>query len=296
MISKKHALSVILLTCIVCVITVGAFILLRDHTSRNGSSDSSQESPVASSEPESSSESVEDLSSDSTEDTPAMISITIPDRSTYPQILSIIAQSSGQTEEIVSRQAESLLAYLPEAASDCYFPLEGYILSGSYEVANDDQLLFHILTDSLDRIASLSASEGSYNLHELLTAASIIEMEASCGGASEHHPAEMPHIASVIFNRLSNSMQLQMDVTFQYGEDTLAPHGADETILDQYNTYTAPALPIGPICSPSEDAIAAALTPEHSDDLFFVFDEESTYYYAETYEEHLDNCRLIGIR
>jgi len=46
-------------------------------------------------------------------------------------------------------------------------------------------------------------------------------------------------------------------------------------------------LPIGPICSPSEDAIKAVIEPNNNDYMFFVADKNGKVYFTKTYEEHV---------
>ena len=51
----------------------------------------------------------------------------------------------------------------------------------------------------------------------------------------------------------------------------------------------------GPITNPGIDAINAALYPADTNYYFFVTDSSGNYYYAETYAEHLENCKIAGI-
>ncbi len=226
--------------------------------------------------------------------------INIPPYSTYPQIRALIAEKTGLSEEEIDAEVPSALHLLPDAsaAEQSFFPLEGYILSGDYAISEDGtNALTMLVESSLQQIDDLIRAEASeYSVHELLTIASIVMAESNCGGAGDAQTAEMPHIAAVIENRLRQSMQLQMDFTARYGDETLAANGAPEDVIAGYDTYEAQALPPGPICSPQKEAVEAALSPVSCDDLFFVFDEDETYYYAETYEEHLENCRRIGLR
>ena len=326
---QTRIVSLLLILLIILVIAAGTLALLyitgnhpgSDSSVPESSTDSSDTSlvPEESFESESTSEpeSTESLEPDAdentsepdstteTEDTDAStapepvptITVEIPERSTFPEIAEILADVSGTTVDTIYEQADALTATLPnpESADACYFPLEGYIIAGSYELPEEQPLLENLLAVSLERLAAVTASE-DYTLHEILSMASIVEIEASRGGLSDQNTEEMPHIAEVIYNRLGISMKLQMDVTFQYGYNTLQPQGASEQVLALYNTYDTPALPLGPICSPSMDAVEAVMNPVPSENLFFVFDEEGTYYYAVDYEQHLDNCVLAGIR
>ena len=68
-------------------------------------------------------------------------------------------------------------------------------------------------------------------------------------------------------------------------------HLTDEEKRDKsnpYNTYANPGLPVGPIGSPSDDAIAAAANPEKNDYYYWVtvnLDTGETKF-SKTYEEH----------
>ena len=205
----------------------------------------------------------------------------------------------GSYDELLS-EAETLTSQLPEEASACCFPLEGYLLSMNYELTqNELPGLKQMLDQSLAVIQDMMVQSGtSLSLHEVLTRASIVQIEGSLGergDASKTHPEVMAHIASVIDNRISSGTPLQMDVTRWYAEDLVAQYGFDSSYEDQYNTYLAAALPLGPIASPSIEAVQAVLYPEQSNDLFFVYAEDGTYYFAETYDEHLANCEKAGL-
>ena len=53
-----------------------------------------------------------------------------------------------------------------------------------------------------------------------------------------------------------------------------------------YNTYKVSKLTIGPIASPSEKAIEAALKPNNNKYLYFLSDSEGKTYFFNTYAEH----------
>lgn len=95
--------------------------------------------------------------------------------------------------------------------------------------------------------------------------ASIIQREVS-------RPADMPKVARVIYNRLAAGQKLQMDSTTAYAVNktgTIWTTEADRAAPSPYNTYYAPALPPGPIASPGEAALTAALHPADGDWLYF---------------------------
>jgi UPF0755 protein len=79
-------------------------------------------------------------------------------------------------------------------------------------------------------------------------------------------------VAEVIYNRLNQGMKLGLDSTVNYA---LHRFGASLTttqlnVNSPYNTRLHTGLPPGPIDSPGDAAIQAALHPAHGDLLYFV--------------------------
>jgi UPF0755 protein len=102
--------------------------------------------------------------------------------------------------------------------------------------------------------------------YEALVLASIIEKETG-------DPEERPHIAAVFVNRLRRGMRLQTDPTVIYGLGASydgSLHRRDLTNDTPYNTYTRDGLPPTPIALAGGAALAAAVQPADSDDLYFV--------------------------
>jgi peptidoglycan lytic transglycosylase G len=119
------------------------------------------------------------------------------------------------------------------------------------------------------------------NLNQLVTLASIVEKETG-------QPAERPLIASVFYNRLRQGMALQSDPTVIYG---IQDFNGDLTKKDlqrstPYNTYVIPGLPPGPIASPGENALRAALYPPKTDYLYFVSKNDGSHYFSRNIREH----------
>lgn len=108
---------------------------------------------------------------------------------------------------------------------------------------------------------------GTADLMRLVRLASIVEKETGLA-------AERPRVAGVYANRLERGMLLQADPTVIYG---LGPDFSGqltrknlEDAANSYNTYRHPGLPPGPIASFGADALAAAISPEKHDYLYFV--------------------------
>lgn len=123
------------------------------------------------------------------------------------------------------------------------------------------------------------------SIEEALTFASIVEKET--GRADERS-----RVAAVFHNRLKKGMRLQSDPTIIYG--IVAGQGAlgrsitrsDIDTKTPYNTYQINGLPPGPICNPGRDAIAAALNPAQTNDLYFVADGTGGHAFSETLKQH----------
>jgi UPF0755 protein len=101
--------------------------------------------------------------------------------------------------------------------------------------------------------------------------------------------SERPIIAGVFFNRLKIKMRLQSDPTTIYGKfESYSGNLKRSDLLtpSAYNTYTIPALPIGPISNPGIESINAVLNPAQHKYLYFVSQNDGTHIFSETYEKH----------
>ncbi|GAA1728829.1 endolytic transglycosylase MltG [Aeromicrobium alkaliterrae] len=174
---------------------------------------------------------------------------------------------------------------------------EGYLYPATYTVDPGEtavSLLSKMVAKGLEVATSLDiegrAAALGYTTEQVLTVASILEYEVSND--------DFARGARVIYNRLDMGMPLQMDSTVHYvsGRSGDVFTTDEERAADSpYNTYKYPGLPPGPIGSPGEAAIEAALNPEAGDWVYFVADPdtgETTF--ATTYSEHQQNCRDAG--
>lgn len=98
--------------------------------------------------------------------------------------------------------------------------------------------------------------------------ASLVEKETSI-------PAERPLVAGVYSKRLAIGMKLDADPTTAYAAQLLGLwrgtiYRSDLDRQHPYNTYRTIGLPPGPIANPGRAALAAALAPAATDNLFFV--------------------------
>ena len=94
-------------------------------------------------------------------------------------------------------------------------------------------------------------------------------------------------------------MRLQTDPTVIYGLTQGYPlgRGIRQSELEgatPYNTYVIAGLPPGPICNPGRASIEGVLNPtEGSKELYFVARGAGRHLFAETYQQHLANIRLV---
>lgn len=236
-----------------------------------------------------------------TED-PNIATVTFPEGYTVTQIAEKLEENSVCSAEeflnAVNNPPDELLSSLGiENRYEKIFTLEGYIFPDTYEFYKGENVASVIsrFTDNyLSKITDTDksrAEELGYTMDEILTIASIIQEEA--GRADQDYK-----VSSVLHNRLNSGTKIECDVTITYLEEYCAPYlanGLTEENKNNYNTYKCPALPKGPICNPGYAAIQAALYPEQTDYLFFVTDPDWNYYYASTWSEHVENCRIAGI-
>lgn len=228
------------------------------------------------------------------------VTVMFPEGSTVLQMAQLLEQNGVCT-------AESFLQTVDAAANEYTasidgtrrpFLLEGYLFPDTYEFYKDSSPA-NVLTKFLSNLSDkwsqemqTRADETDMTMDQALTLASIIQKEAG-------YTEEMPHVSSVLHNRLRRGMMLQCDVTYFYLQKTVMPYlfpdGAWEDDVyehwaDLYYTYRFAGLPEGPICNPGLHAIRAALFPSDTQDLYFVTDADGRFYYARTHDEHMRNC------
>ncbi len=119
-----------------------------------------------------------------------------------------------------------------------------------------------------------------------LTLASIIQREAAGS-------RDMPLIASILWNRLDQNKQLEIDATVQYARGKTEKgwwspiKGSDtRSIESPFNTYLNKGLPPYPISNPGMDAIEAVLNPEATDCIYYLHDSEGIIHCSASFAEH----------
>jgi len=166
--------------------------------------------------------------------------------------------------------------------------LEGYLFPDTYiffKGEKEENVIKHMVDRLFDIVKpsqEFKIRSMTFNTHEILTIASMIEREAMVD-------REKPIIASVIYNRLGKNMPLQIDATVLYA---LGYHKSrvlyhDLRVKSPYNTYRNRGLPPGPIASPGFQSIMAALHPAKTDYLYYVATGKGDHIFSETFEEHI---------
>lgn len=225
--------------------------------------------------------------------------LTIPEGYKLSDIAAAVATASeGRiTAEAFTAAASDASAYaasysfLADAGANS---LEGFLFPKTYAVADDataDSLVRMMLDQFQKETASLDWSypqSQGLSIYDAVNLASIVERESS---GDEQIRAK---VAAVFYNRLETTGEpsygfLQSDATTAYevGHDPTPEEVHAET---PYSTYTNKGLPPTPICSPSLDCLKAVCAPDRESlgKYFFFYFEGDSYYFTETYEDHMD--------
>lgn len=172
--------------------------------------------------------------------------------------------------------------------------LEGYILPNTYyffKGSSAKSIIKKLVTEMKkifdDPKVISKMKELNYNMHQVLTMASIIDGESN-------KLNEFKRISGVYYNRLKNGWKLQADPTVQYlarkkRRKVNKIYYKDLEIDSKYNTYMYYGLPPSPINNPGKDAVMAALYPEEHKLYYFVADGSGGHKFSKTSREHNNN-------
>ena len=176
------------------------------------------------------------------------------------EVFDILAESTGIPREEFEALAEDPTQFgIPEQSPS----LEGYLYPGEYRF-DLDVTATEVIQQMVDNTKAALEDAGVTDPAEqyrILTIASIVQAEAG--------QADYAQVAGAIMNRLgpdnteTNGL-IQSDATVTYGlgrkSYNLTPEEKADT-SNPYNTYANEGLPVGPIGSPSAEAIEAAVNP-----------------------------------
>lgn len=222
--------------------------------------------------------------------------VTVPEGSRVSSIVTTIVKKTDLKRGAVTaalKQPEKL--GLPAAAKG---NPEGYLFPATYTVLPNEsaldllrQMVAKTVSVEQDLDISAAAKTLGMNSEEILTVASILEFEAS-------RDQDYPKVARAIYNRLDQGMALQSDATVAYANSksgTVYTTAQERGLDSPYNTYKNTGLPPGPIGSPGETTIKAALNPSSGAQLFWVVVNLKTgeTRYADNFQDHLKNVAMF---
>lgn len=215
------------------------------------------------------------------------VPVTIPEGLAFWQLAPILAGITGDSEDAIATVLRN-----PALAERFGVPgptIEGYLFPDTYRFARGVPL-DAVIEAMVARYADVWTDERRTALEasgmtetEIVTLASIIQTEA-------RQVSEMPRISGVYHNRIRDGWLLQADPTVIYAlggyRERLLYAAIDSVADNPYNTYTQRGLPPGPIASPGERAIQAALRPEEHDYWYFVARPDGYHVFTQTLAEH----------
>ncbi len=214
--------------------------------------------------------------------------VVVPEGARVRQIVKTIVDKTDISRKAVTAALADAKAIglPPEARGNP----EGFLFPATYTVPPKETalgLIKQMVAKSVAVEKSLDVGARAERLGltpaEILTVASILEYEAN-------RSEDYPKVARVLYNRLDQDMPLQLDSTVSYvsqREGDVWTTAEERANPSKYNTYANTGLPPGPIGSPGEETIEAALKPADGDWLFFVPDyEDHTTRFSETLAEH----------
>jgi UPF0755 protein len=221
--------------------------------------------------------------------------VTIPEGYTLRQIAQAVAQAGFGDAPTFYRLAMD--PALVRAENLTGQTLEGYLFPDTYYFPRgfaQVKIIGAMVQRFRDAISDewrARADELGLTLHQVVTLASIIEKETG-------DPAERPLIASVFHNRLKKGMRLETDPTVIYGIEDFDGNLTRKHLRTPtpYNTYLIKGLPPGPIASPGQAALEAALYPADTDFLFFVSRKDRTHQFSKNLPDHQKAVRKYQLR
>ncbi len=176
---------------------------------------------------------------------------------------------------------------------------EGYLFPDTYLIPRNAGIsdIVALFTDNfakryeaIQKGAHVSRSE-----NDIVILASMVEREARL-------PQDRPLVASVMLNRLSIGMPLQIDATVQYAIGTrgdwwpkLTSNAKSIASTSPYNTYTNVGLPPTPISNPGTDSLKAVIDAPETNYLYYFTDRAGQTHFAKTLREQNVNIKRYGL-
>ena len=186
------------------------------------------------------------------------------------QVTELKVESEAQALDLMNNV--SLISDLDPQARN----LEGYLFPDTYEFSPETtpaeliEMMVKRFRDVWQPQWTDRARILNMSVRQIVTTASIIETEAKLD-------EERPIVASVIYNRLKKEIPLAVDSSIVYASKLEGKWRYDGRVYKSdierrspYNTRIYAGLPPGPVASPGEASLKAALNPATSDYLYYV--------------------------
>jgi UPF0755 protein len=241
---------------------------------------------------------------------PQSVRVTFPEGLTYKEVKQRLLDAGVNFDETVMdnmvRNPQIFLDYNfvteIEIKDQRDWLLQGYLYPDTYEfdVNTDEETILRTFLNNTERKLAdeyyARAAKVGLSMDQVITLASIIQNECT-------KTEEMRTVSGVFWNRLKRGSKsdvwfpLESCATVNYlrkeaGLDAvLWVTENDQTFDSLYNTYNYEGLPPGPICSPGEDAIRAALWPENNKFYYFCATGDGSNIFASTLAEQEKNIR-----
>ena len=213
---------------------------------------------------------------------PNVVQVAIPEGLSRAEIRPLTKGLRGDYVRATRRSSKLAPAdYGAEGATS----LEGFLFPATFELKKGrsvrrlvDEQLAHFKRN-FAKVDLSFAKRKKLTAYDVLIIASLIEREAMVA-------KERPLIASVIYNRLRDSIPLGIDATVRFvtGNWKRPLRQSELANPSPYNTRVHAGLPPGPIGNPGLDSIKAAARPAKSNYLFYVVKVDSCgeHKFAET--------------
>jgi UPF0755 protein len=219
---------------------------------------------------------------------PNLVNVTLPEGFARREIAGRI-RSAGVEGDYVRASTRSRALnprrYGAESARD----LEGFLFPATYQLRRG-QSARELVAKQVGafkrewaKVDLRAARRANLTQYDVLIIASLVEREAQLD-------KERPLVASVIYNRLREGMNLGIDATVRYALNnwTKPLKRSELASPSPYNTYNNPGLPPGPIGNPGLASMRAAAKPARTGYLFYVVKPGTCgeHAFAETGDEH----------
>jgi UPF0755 protein len=231
------------------------------------------------------------------------ILITIPEGYTVKRTSALVEQQGlGKAADYLAAAQETgwtqdFLAKRP-ARPDL---LEGYLYPETYSLdrqakprdlvkAQLDQFGKAFSPALRQQAAGSTPNRPAQTTDAIVIMASMVEREVN-------RDPDRARVCSVIYNRLSLNMPLQIDATVLYALGVWKKEVLFEDLKvdSPYNTYLHNGLPPGPISNPGSAAIKACLNPEKTDFLYYFTDPKGVTHFDRTLAEFERDKAAFGV-